>query len=258
MDATDPLQLARSILAQREASEAMYLLLDYDGTLVPFAPTPEEAIPDAALHELLQGLLADPLMRVWLISGRGRDSLERWFPYSALGIVAEYGYWRREAHAPRWHALELDTSWIAQLLPPLERSAARLPGALVEHKAAALAWHYRRSPPHLVAAEREALLQEIAPLLEAHRLEAVHGACVLELRAPGVNKGAAIRRMSVELANAGCLLALGDDWADQDFFDALPEHAWTVCVGEVPLRARARVKDVQQARLLLDALRRGR
>jgi trehalose 6-phosphate synthase/phosphatase len=56
----------------------LFLLLDYDGTLVPFAPTPDLAEPDDKLILLLQELAARPLTEVHMVSGRSRETLERW------------------------------------------------------------------------------------------------------------------------------------------------------------------------------------
>src|ERR1700744_3508616 len=54
------------------------LLLDYDGTLVPFSRIPSEAAPDNAVRELLGRLSADEMNHVVIISGRDLSSLDRW------------------------------------------------------------------------------------------------------------------------------------------------------------------------------------
>jgi trehalose 6-phosphate synthase/phosphatase len=60
----------------RRAPETL-LILDYDGTLVPFAPTPDEAAPDPALLDLLNALASRPHTHVHVISGRTRWALCR-------------------------------------------------------------------------------------------------------------------------------------------------------------------------------------
>ena len=54
------------------------MLLDYDGTLVPFTATPELARPDAALMRLLRSLASRPDTEVHIVSGRSREALEQW------------------------------------------------------------------------------------------------------------------------------------------------------------------------------------
>ncbi|MDF3052308.1 MAG: trehalose 6-phosphatase / trehalose 6-phosphate synthase, partial [Geminicoccaceae bacterium] len=65
---------ARQALHTRlRESEDLLLLLDYDGTLVPYTPTPELARPDAALRELLEELARRPRTEIHVVSGRGRE-----------------------------------------------------------------------------------------------------------------------------------------------------------------------------------------
>ena len=64
------------------------ILTDLDGTLIPFAPTPEEAVPDSKLLELLQSLVVLPGLHLVVVSGRPRDVLERYFSDSAIWLVA--------------------------------------------------------------------------------------------------------------------------------------------------------------------------
>ncbi|MBI2093525.1 MAG: ATP-dependent DNA helicase RecG [Candidatus Omnitrophica bacterium] len=55
----------------------LLLLLDYDGTLVPFAPDPALARPDEALLALLDRLEARPDCRTVIVSGRSGEDLAR-------------------------------------------------------------------------------------------------------------------------------------------------------------------------------------
>ncbi|HXD79305.1 MAG TPA: bifunctional alpha,alpha-trehalose-phosphate synthase (UDP-forming)/trehalose-phosphatase, partial [Puia sp.] len=54
------------------------LLLDYDGTLVPFTRIPSEAAPDNTVRDMLSRLSSDPRNHVVIISGRDMSSLDRW------------------------------------------------------------------------------------------------------------------------------------------------------------------------------------
>ena len=71
------------------------ILADLDGTLIPFAPTPEEAVPDPELHELLRSLAALPGLHVVIVSGRPHAVLERYFSDPSFWLVAEHGAWCR-------------------------------------------------------------------------------------------------------------------------------------------------------------------
>src|SRR5258708_23201442 len=81
-------------LAARLRSEArLLLLLDYDGTLVPFARAPDLAAPDRPLRDLLAALAAKPGVHIHVVSGRRREPLERWLGDLPIGLHAEHGYW---------------------------------------------------------------------------------------------------------------------------------------------------------------------
>ena len=70
---------ARRCRSGSRETEALLLLLDYDGTLVPFTATPELARPDPRLLELLCARW--PRGRdteVHVVSGRPAETLEHW------------------------------------------------------------------------------------------------------------------------------------------------------------------------------------
>jgi trehalose 6-phosphate synthase/phosphatase len=70
------------------------IFLDYDGTLVP--QTSHNKSPSAELISILNSLCNDMKNTVFIVSGRGRDSLSEWFvSCENLGIAAEHGYFIR-------------------------------------------------------------------------------------------------------------------------------------------------------------------
>src|SRR5262249_59398518 len=82
------------------------LVLDYDGTLVPFTKRPQQAVPPQAVLDLLAALASDPKNRVALISGRSSEDLDRWFgTVPKLCLVAEHGGEIKEKSASRWEPL---------------------------------------------------------------------------------------------------------------------------------------------------------
>src|SRR5512144_1102436 len=77
------------------ATRRRALLLDYDGTLIPFVEDPKLARPDPELLELLGALAATPGNEVAIVSGRPRRDLEEWFGPLPVALVAEHGVWLR-------------------------------------------------------------------------------------------------------------------------------------------------------------------
>ncbi|MBJ6980201.1 trehalose-phosphatase [Luteimonas sp. MC1895] len=215
------------------------LFLDVDGTLLDFAPRPDDVeVPDrlrealAALQQRLDGAVA-------LVSGRSLAMLDTLLapprlPASGLhGLERRHG--RRLQRAPRAPAaLDLVRSEAVRL-------AARHPGAVVEDKGSAVALHWRAAGPH-AGAELQAFARAALPRLPGYRLQP--GKAVIELRPADTrglraDKGAAILAFMLEAPFAGRRpVFAGDDVTDEAGFAAVNAHdGISVLVG--PPRASA-------------------
>jgi trehalose 6-phosphate synthase/phosphatase len=235
-------------------SESQLIFLDYDGTLVPFASTPEAAKPDAELQNLLCSLAEDAKNQVVIISGRNKESLEEFFENVDIGLVAEHGAWIRNDQG-KWTTIgDYNTDWKETIRPILERFKRRTPGALVEEKDFSLVWHYRRADPEL-SAVRVAELKETLYFLTANlELDVAEGNKIVEVKNAGINKGhAAMKWMSKKKWDF--ILAVGDDVTDEDLFSELPDFAYSIKVGLAPSKAKFRFKSQKEVRLLLENLR---
>jgi len=246
-------------LQQLRRAPRRVLLLDYDGTLVPFAPMPDLAFPDDALRDLLATLAADPACHVHILSGRSRESLDAWLGDLPIGLHGEHGFSSRWPGEP-WSTAAITTG-SREGLDAVEAVmldiAARTPGSFVERKGVALDWHYRMAEPLLAARHLNLLRRQLHALI-VPGLELLDGAKILEVRVRGMDKGAATRRiMAQEAASDADLgtLALGDDRTDEDMFAALGPAAITVRVGPGATRARHRVDGVGDVHALLRSIR---
>jgi len=91
-----PLPFDEVAEAWRERTPRL-VLLDYDGTLVPLATRPQDAIPPPALGPLLARLAATPDCRLAVVSGRPARDLERFFgQVPKLYLAAEHGALMRD------------------------------------------------------------------------------------------------------------------------------------------------------------------
>lgn len=70
------------------------ILLDYDGTIMSQTSINKRPTPEAI--NTLNTLCGDPKNVVFLVSGRGRETLTEWFsPCQDMGIASEHGYFFR-------------------------------------------------------------------------------------------------------------------------------------------------------------------
>lgn len=188
------------------------LFLDFDGTLVALAETPEAIeVPPALvalltdLSELLGGALA-------IVSGRQIDSIDRFLAPLRLPAAGEHGVQRRDA-AGDTH--EQHTPDLHFVLDAVNELAGKYKGLLVERKHAAIALHYRLAP------ELQAVCQETMSRIVAGQpqLELLHGKFVFEVKPSGVNKGTAIDAFMREAPFVGRRpVFAGDDTTDETGF----------------------------------------
>ncbi len=247
---------AREELSRRlSETDSLLLLLDYDGTLVPFTPTPELARPDTELLGLLRALAARPSTEIHIVSGRGREALDHWLGALPVWLHAEHGFWSRSPTERTWiPAGEVGGSWREPVLAILRDTTARTPGSLIEVKAVALAWHYRLADLEIGARRANELRLHLNQLLSNQPVEILAGSRVLEIRPHGIHKGRIIPSLTPERLARTTILAIGDDRTDEDLFAALPAEAISIRVGPGNTRARFRVEGVAAVRTVLQSL----
>ncbi|BDG03607.1 bifunctional alpha,alpha-trehalose-phosphate synthase (UDP-forming)/trehalose-phosphatase [Anaeromyxobacter oryzae] len=252
--APSPAAALRAAIDRAASAPRLALLLDYDGTLVPFATTPELAAPDAELLSLLRRLAARPRTEVHLVSGRPRRTMERWFGPLDVGLHAEHGVWSRFPGAA-WEGAPLpDMPWRDSVRAILREFAERTPGSLVEEKTAGFAWHYRGADPEYGAAQAKDLSLHLSTVLSNVPVELLPGDKVVEIRVHGIHKGRIATEVARRSPEGTLLLAMGDDRTDEDLFAGLPGGSVAIHVGPAPSRAPLRIPDVRAARRLLAAL----
>lgn len=251
-----PPDIVESALAKVAQVRHAIVLLDYDGTLVPFASTPERARPDPELLALLERLARTRGTSLHIVSGRPRSTLEAWLGELPIGLHAEHGLWSRWQPEDEWLAsIEIRTDWKERVLPILTDFAARTPGAFVEEKLSSLAWHYRLADAEFGAMQSKELRLHLLGMLSNLPVQVVAGDKTVEVRPHGVHKGLIVdRALARDDDPTALVLAMGDDRTDEDLFAAVPEHGISVHVGPSASRAAVRLANPTSARRMLDAI----
>ncbi|KPK90825.1 trehalose-6-phosphate synthase [bacterium SM23_31] len=243
-------QIREEIISNYCESKHRLILLDYDGTLTPFALKPEHAKPDKGILSLLQKLSRDSCNELVIISGRDKDTLEKWFGNLNISLSAEHGVWNKKKMGV-WELSEPITNyWKDVIRLILELYMDRTPGSFIEEKSYSLAWHFRKSDPELASVRARELKESILHLTTNIGLSVLEGNKVIEIKNAGIHKGLAVLKR-ISHGKFDFILAAGDDWTDEDIFKVLPEHAYSIKVGLTPSKAKFKVDSVKETRELL-------
>jgi trehalose 6-phosphate synthase/phosphatase len=222
--------LKEEIFQKFSAASNRYILLDYDGTLVPLVRHPSMARPGNELLELLSKLSLCRNTTVTIISGREGRILDQWIGQLPVNIVAEHGAALRDKEGVWYHEDDRDKSWKAFIRPTFELFAKRCPGSFVEEKKFTLTWHYRNVDTDLGFIRSRELLDNLYHLVRNAPLHVIDGNKVIEVRIAGIDKGAAAKKILAD-PSIDFVLAIGDDKTDEDMFRLLNDRAITIKVG---------------------------
>jgi trehalose 6-phosphate phosphatase len=213
------------------AADHLVIGLDFDGTLAPIVDDPESAHihPDAA-DALVD--LAEQVRAIAVVTGRpARQALDLGGLEEVGNAIGEHG---RELFVLGQYGNERWTSVNRRIISPkpprgLASFTAGMPRLLriagasdawVEEKGLAVAVHTRRLDDPQASYER--LLPLLAEAAKSHDLDIEPGRNVIEVRAHGMHKGAALVRL-VEEVDARAIAFCGDDLGDVEAFKAVEE-----------------------------------
>lgn len=220
-----------------QLAKSRTLLLDYDGTLVPYAKLPVNATPNEELRAILTRLTSDPQNNVVIISGREAETLEKWLGDMPLWLVAEHGASFKPKGDVWQQAISIPDQWKNEIRPIMQMFVSRCVGSFVEEKTNTLAWHYRNTHPDLGFTRSRELINNLSQLLQNTMLQVVDGNKVVEVRMSGFDKGI----MALKIVNdlqPDFVLCMGDDTTDEDMFKALSERAYNIKVSNGPTAAQ--------------------
>lgn len=225
--------LTKAELLDRYAKAGRRLiLLDYDGSLVPFSKYPAAAAPGPDVLQILKQLSVNDKNHVYIISGRDSNTLEKWFDDLPIGLIAEHGAKiRNENGSWRTDITGKTDNWMSVIEDKMRSYVTRCPHTFIEKKEFSIAWHYRNADlAHSTMRAKELFseLQNYSPM----NVNILNGNKVIEARIKNVNKGLAVSEI-LHNGNFDFILALGDDQTDEDMFKQLAriQEAYTIKVG---------------------------
>ncbi len=259
-------QTASDAAAERWSSvverlDRCLVCLDFDGTLSRIVDDPSEARIHPDGPDALAALGAK-VLGVAIVTGRSARDVIVLGGLEQLALKLESsGGWvlvRGQYGAERWDG-ESGEVESPEAHPSLDELRDRLPDLLdeaeapdahVEDKGLAVAVHTRRLPDADPAADR--LAEALSPVAAELDLALEPGRMVVEVRAPGMDKGGVVREL-VEEHRPSAVVFVGDDLGDLPGFAAVEElrdgglPGLLVCSGSQEQRAL-----VEHADLVVD------
>lgn len=198
------------------------VLLDIDGTLLDFAPTPREVWVPPELAQTLKLLHARTGGALAMVSGRSLNDIDLIFAPDQFPAIGGHGAEMR---------LRPDSEAVAAHAPPLDKELKRRlaaiaklsPGILLEDKGYSLALHYRLAP-HAEKAIYEAVSLIRADLPNAP-IEVLPGKSVCEIKHAGFTKASGVLElMTHEPFKGRRPFFIGDDVTDESVFAIMPDY----------------------------------
>lgn len=244
----------KQLLSAYTKAGSRLILLDYDGTLKQFVAKPDAnlARPSKRVQRLLKTLAKDKRNTVVIISGRPKNILSSYFSGINLGLIAEHGGWVFETGS--WIKSSVTSrKWKKQVKPILQQYTNRTPGARIEEKDFSIVWHYRGVSADLAYVRKQELRNALRAVLDLDTIEVFDGNKILEIKPKRMQKGALVTEM-ITGKTWDFIMAIGDDYTDEDMFEVLPERAYTIHVGLDETKATHQLSNVPAVLTLLEKL----
>ncbi|KAF5756408.1 putative alpha,alpha-trehalose-phosphate synthase (UDP-forming), Trehalose-phosphatase [Helianthus annuus] len=246
------------------------ILLDYDGTVMP-----QNSIiktPSREVISILNTLSGDANNKVFIVSGRGRESLSKAFsPCKKLGIAAEHGYFMRWPGDVEWQTCghSNDFGWMQMAEPVMKLYTEATDGSSIETKESALVWQYRDADPGFGFAQAKEMLDHLESVLANEPVAVKSGQYIVEVKPQEASKGLVAEKIFTSMAESGkqadFVLCIGDDRSDEDMFEIIGNaisrnmlsvntNVFACTVGQKPSKAKYYLDDTSEVILMLENL----
>jgi trehalose 6-phosphate synthase/phosphatase len=236
-----------------DSASSRLFFLEYDGALVDYRNRPLMARPDDDLMELLEQLSSNQKNRVVVVSSREKATMQDWLGHLNIDIIAEHGVWIKQRGTGWQTMLSLLDDWKKDIRLILDLYVDRTPASFIEEKEYSLVWHYRRVETGLGELRARELVNHLNFIASNSNLQVLDGQMAVEIKAQEINKGKASSYWLSKFPHK-FVLAIGDDWGDEDIFKAMPREAYTIKVGNSYSVAKYHVDTCEEARKTLARL----
>ncbi len=226
-------ELPREFWASVRYAGHRLLMMDYDGTLVPFQIDRSEAWLPSDLRGRLRRVAAVAGTYVVIISGRGVWELGRLLGPMGAHLVGEHG-WEEQTPDGRVILRRLPGEAAKDLGRAARAARANGWGQHLERKRCSLVLHTRGLPPERAAELEERCVHLWGTLFQRDglRLTRIDGG--FELRALAHHEGTAVAGLIAASVSGTLPVYLGDDLSDEEAFYEVLGRGVAIRVGSGP------------------------
>lgn len=228
------------------------IFIDFDGTLVELAETPDDVEISDLLTAQLERTARELDSAFAVLTGREIADIDKFLAPLHLPVAGAHGTQRRRADGVLQAVDPAAIAAAEEIAEAVQPLVTAHPELLLEAKEGAVALHYRRAP-ELETAVRIAMEDAVHSV---SNFTLVPGKMVLEARSSGVNKGDALRAFMREKPFFGRTpIFIGDDVTDEDAFIAAQDLGGVgIKLGEGDTAARMRIANVASVHALIRGL----
>jgi trehalose-phosphatase len=225
------------------------LFLDFDGTLSPLCPRPEQVRLSSATRRVVSTLAGQPGVRLWVISGRRQSDVRGRIRIAGVHYLGLHGWEGRQSVS-----VKAETRKLLENLKARARQSVQATSATwLEDKDVVLTIHHASASAPDILRVRQEISKAILPLNGLFR--GTPGERSFELAPAEMgDKGTAVRREWAFASPTALPVFVGDDVVDEPAFIALAEGI-TIRVGRSrQTRAHFWLSNVAQVRTFLERL----
>ena len=219
--------------------DCLFIFLDFDGTLVPIAQTPEKAVLHKKAKGLLRKLADSSKLKLAVISGRALGDIKNKVGIKNIIYSGNHGL---EIQGPRIKfeskVSRKQESIIRYIYKETVNKLSGIKGVFIEDKGLSVSVHYRLVNAKDFQKLSNILIEIVEPSIAQEKIKINCGKQVYEIR-PQVswNKGKAVlwllaKQQSKIGKKKVFPIYLGDDLTDEDAFTRLKDKGLTIFVGE--------------------------
>ncbi|XP_075484758.1 alpha,alpha-trehalose-phosphate synthase [UDP-forming] 5-like [Primulina tabacum] len=258
------------IVSAYKRTKSRAILLDYDGTMT--VQSAVDMSPNIDSIQILNNLCIDPKNVVFIVSGKKKEILTRWFvSCENLGVGAEHGYLVRPNRNAEWETCVAvsDFYWKQIAEPVMQLYTETTDGSFIEPKESALVWNYQLADPDFGSCQAKELLDHLESVLANEPVSVKSGQHFVEVKPQGVNKGLVAEQMLATMRQREVLpdfvLCIGDDRSDEDMFEVITSamadatlspiaEVFACTVGQKPSKAKYYLDDTAEILRMLQGL----